>query len=225
VITESSIIKDEFVDDAMALIKVLNSRKGWNEEAKLNQEKLQKLLLSKGYIWFSGGFSRYIISKIGDSYLYDVPMYKRGHLSKFKGKRVRIVCVSSGTHTYREYMAGVVSETPPEKLITKLERRYSFPDTGNHTVIYSSPRFKIIKVDGDSKIATTYDASGYVDLELCDAILLDGKKGIPIATLIYKSETLKEGKIIGWKLGREYDSIKDAIIELKKRSDRYHEIN
>lgn len=116
-------MRDEFVDDVLTLLKLLNAREGWNNEAKLHQEKLWKLLLSKGYIPFTAGYSDYIASAIGASYLYDVPMYKRGYLSKFRGKRIRVVCVGSGSHRYREYMAGIVGETPPDKLITKVQRK------------------------------------------------------------------------------------------------------
>ena len=117
------IMKDEFVDDVLALLRFLTARKGWNNEAKLNQKKLWTLLDSKDYIYFTAGYSDYIASAIGDSYLYDVPMYKRGYLSKFRGKRIRVVCVGSGSHRYRDYMAGVVGDTPPDKLITKVERK------------------------------------------------------------------------------------------------------
>ena len=117
------IMKDEFVDDVLALLRFLTARKGWNNEAKLNQKKLWTLLDSKDYIYFTAGYSDYIASAIGDSFLYDVPMYKRGYLSKFRGKRIRVVCVASGPHRYRAYMAGLVGETPPDKLITKVRRK------------------------------------------------------------------------------------------------------
>ena len=119
------IMKDEFVDDVLALLKLLTARKGWNNEARLNQKKLWALLESKGYIDFTGSYNDYIASAIGDSYLYDVPMYKRGYLSKFRGKRIRVVCVASGPHRYRAYMAGLVGDTPPDKLITKVQRKLS----------------------------------------------------------------------------------------------------
>jgi hypothetical protein len=117
------IMKDEFVDDVLALLKLLTARKGWNNEARLNQKKLWALLDSKDYITFTAGYSDYIASAIGDSYLYDVPMYKRGYLAKYRGKRVRVVCVASGSNRYRDYMVGVVGDTPPDKLITKVQRK------------------------------------------------------------------------------------------------------
>jgi hypothetical protein len=226
-ITRSSILTDNFVDDVLPLLKLLNERRLWNSDAKLYKEQLNTLLLSKGYIEFTTEYSGYIVQSIGSSYLYDVPMYKRGYLLEFRGKRVRVVCVGSGEFKYRTYMAGVVGETPHEKLVIKLEHEYSFPDTGTHTVIYRSPRFKIIRTDGNSKIFTSYSANGQIDLDLCDAIVIDGKKGIPIATLIYKAGGLMHGKVLGFPIGESrpndvYTSLKGALRRLKTISDDYH---
>ena len=120
-IKTSEITKDEFVDDALSIIRTLNARKGWTREARANRKKLRLLLKGKGYISFLGGYERYLGGRIGHSYLYDVPMKKRGYLSKFRGKRVRIVCVSSGTFK-QEYMAGIVGEIPPEKMAIMQDR-------------------------------------------------------------------------------------------------------
>jgi len=44
-----------------------------------------------------------------------VPVKKRGHLSPFRGQKVRIICTESGSSFRRGYMAGVVQESPPDK--------------------------------------------------------------------------------------------------------------
>ena len=60
------------------------------------------------YIRFVGHYWRYLASRVGDSYLYDVPMNKRGHLKCFRGQRVRVLCIESSDCRYRVYMVGAV---------------------------------------------------------------------------------------------------------------------
>ena len=102
-------IPDTVKDDVSMLIEKLNDRKHWNEESKEKLAKLMKLLEKKGYIFFSGSPYRYHLYQVGNSCLYDIPMNRRGHLSIFRGKRVRIICVSSGRYS-RTLSAGVVNE-------------------------------------------------------------------------------------------------------------------
>ena len=102
-------IPDTIKDDVSLLIEKLNDRKKWNDESKERLAKLLKLLDRKGYILFSGSPYRYHLYQVGNSCLYDIPMNRRGHLSVFRGKRVRIVCVSSGRYS-RTLAAGLVNE-------------------------------------------------------------------------------------------------------------------
>ena len=64
------------------------------------------LCKSKGYITFSGSAHRMFIGRVGQSYLYDVPIDKTGHLRKFRGKKIRVICSGSGRLSDRVYMAG-----------------------------------------------------------------------------------------------------------------------
>jgi hypothetical protein len=102
-------IPDVVKDDVSMLIEKLNDRKNWNDESKEKLAKLIKLLEKKRYIFFSGSPYRYHLYQVGNSCLYDIPMNRRGHLSIFRGKRVRIVCVSSGRYS-RTLAAGAVNE-------------------------------------------------------------------------------------------------------------------
>ena len=78
----------------------------------LKKEKRQILdLLHKesekqGYIFFGGYSHNYGISRIGDSYIYDVPAKKTGNLRKFRNQKIRVICVGSGTRFIRSYIAG-----------------------------------------------------------------------------------------------------------------------
>ena len=60
-ITRSSILTDNFVDDVLPLLKLLNERRLWNSDAKSYKEQLNTLLLSKGYIEFTTEYSGYIV--------------------------------------------------------------------------------------------------------------------------------------------------------------------
>ncbi len=106
---ENDKMEDNIVDDVSALLSKLNSRKSWDREAQKNLDELIALLEKKKYIIFQGHPSRYHLFRIGDSALYDVPEKRRGHLEKFRGKRVRIICVSSGKF-YRQLMAKEIKE-------------------------------------------------------------------------------------------------------------------
>lgn len=120
-------LKDDFNDEARELLNILQENSPWSAGKKEAQSALKLLLKEQRYIQFNSTYKRYGISTVGASYLYDVPLYKQGNLSPFRGKRVRIVCVGIGRHTDRVYMAGVVADTPTELIVTKLVRQYTFP--------------------------------------------------------------------------------------------------
>jgi hypothetical protein len=100
-------IPDTVKDSISILIERLNDRKHWNDESKDKLAALLEVLKKQGYIFFSGSPYRYHLYQVGNSCLYDIPMNRRGHLSIFRGKRVRIVCVSSGRYS-RTLAAGLV---------------------------------------------------------------------------------------------------------------------
>ncbi len=99
-------LPDPLTDNAGILIKALQDRTTWSAEQKGLLEQLIHMLGRKRYITFVGHPARYHLTQIGQSCLMDVPTNKRGHLSAFRGKRIRLVCVSSGRFD-RQLMAGV----------------------------------------------------------------------------------------------------------------------
>ena len=70
------------------------------------KETLIENLKSRGYVKFLGHYKRYKAQRIGESYCYQVPATKRGHLQKFRNRLIRVVCIGSGSYTMREFMAG-----------------------------------------------------------------------------------------------------------------------
>ena len=110
-ITKETMLEDNFNDNVLFAIKLLNTETKWTNKKYGLQDKLIEILNSEGYIAFSvTNPNRYQLSKVGQSYLYDVPNNRRGHLSIFRGKRVRIICTSSGPHTLRGFMANVIGD-------------------------------------------------------------------------------------------------------------------
>ena len=101
-------LPDPLTDNAGILIKALQDCKTWGAQQKGLLEQLIHMLGRKQYITFVGRPARYHLTQIGQSCLIDVPTNKRGHLSAFRGKRIRLVCVSSGRFD-RQLMAGVFS--------------------------------------------------------------------------------------------------------------------
>jgi len=98
-------IDDTIQDDVSPNLQALTSRKGWNAEAIAHLAQLKKQLKREGYKAFVGHASRYHLTRIGQSCPYDVPMVCKGFLSDFRGKRIRLVCVSSGKYA-RSLLAG-----------------------------------------------------------------------------------------------------------------------
>ena len=101
---------DPLNDDIGDLLLKINKRKTWTGEIESYRNDLIKLLKKKRYVYFRGHPYRYGLMTIGSSYIYDVPKNKRGHLSKFRGKSVRILVIDSGRFD-RGLMAGIYNLT------------------------------------------------------------------------------------------------------------------
>lgn len=215
-------LEDNHEDDSLAIIRELNSRTGWTKHAQKLQGELGELLKSKGYIRFWSTVGCFHASKIGNSFLYDVPLYKRGLLEEFRGKRVRIVCISSGLRFDREYMAGEVGLTPANKLVERISDEYSFPNLEGFEMVYSSRRFKVVKPQKKRKIPCSLEPSGFIKFDSCDAALIDGVKGIPITKLRYLDNGLMEGTLAESNYWKRFLSLREAIDELSVSSDRRH---
>ncbi|MDA7749479.1 hypothetical protein N8913_04155 [Litoricola sp.] len=101
-------IQDDRLDEVGRLVKAIQQIPTMTNEKRVLVAELQNLANSHGYITFSAGNHRWHVGKVGESYLYQVPENKLGHLAQFRGKLVRVVCIGSGTRWIRAYMAGPV---------------------------------------------------------------------------------------------------------------------
>jgi hypothetical protein len=229
-IDDSTMLEDDFPDEVLEILKSLNSHSAWSKEKRQLADELLNLLTSKGYVYFHvTNPHRYRVSTVGASYLYDVPLYKQGHLAPFRGQRARIVCTHSGKNATRGIMVNAVSISPPDKVVKKLPRRlvprYSFPDyIYDHEVLYKSPRFVVFRINQKLKILSENASDGYINTNGWNAILVDGKAGVPIATLRLADDGSVEGRRLRWNYHFEYKHLRDAIDELKKETFVYNRV-
>ena len=207
------LLHDDFEDDVYPLLRELTRITNWNKQAHRIKQTLKLLLESKGYISIStSNPTRYHVTSVGSSYLYDVPMDKQGHLAPFRGHRVRIVCVGSGRHSWRAVMVGKVYETPPEKIIIKRERKYEFPDyVSAFHCSYRSPRYRIIDIPSDSSLTFLSWENEVIDLTGYSSLLFDGTLNAPIAAIRFNENKTIGLKVAGHAIGRDHESLRDAI--------------
>lgn len=106
--SEENMLEDNLNDSIGRLIRNLNNRTTWTKRCADIQKQLIDELKKEKYISFRGHPSRYHLFRIGDSCVFEVPKNRQGHLKKFRGEKVRIVCVDSGTFD-RGLMAGKIA--------------------------------------------------------------------------------------------------------------------
>jgi len=90
-------------------------RDGWTGELEQERAELEQICKHNGYqsLWVDA--RDYLVHRVGQSLLYDVPIDKRGHLAPFAGKRVRVACLRNGK--YRQHVwIGAVGEAQAKKI-------------------------------------------------------------------------------------------------------------
>ena len=102
--------QDDHLDEVGQLVKAIQKIPTVTKEKKALVAELQNLAANHGYVTFSAGNHRWHVGKVGESYLYQVPEHKLGHLAQFRGKLVRVVCIASGTRWIRTYMTGPIRD-------------------------------------------------------------------------------------------------------------------
>lgn len=96
VIPGYEILPDTVNDLIGAKLRRFNRIPNWTREKRRLRAELDALCAFHGYIGFEGDPRDYAAHLVGQSYLYDVPADKRGWLARFRGRRVRIICLYSG---------------------------------------------------------------------------------------------------------------------------------
>jgi hypothetical protein len=213
-------INDNIKDEAQPYLLRLNKRTSWNDESKDHLQELKIFLKNKNYITFVGHPKRYHLTRIGDSCLYDVPTFRKGALTEFRGKRIRVVCVSSGRYD-RLLMAGAVGSTPKNKIKIKEKVSYEFPEIGVHKIAYLGRRYMVIESKGKFSIELYQRSFDSIDLNSCDLILLDGKNCCHIATFNYEPDDKLIGKLVGWSFPETFSNLRKAVQEMAKQNERF----
>jgi hypothetical protein len=106
-------IPDPCDDEIGRLISFITLKTAQTLKKKQLVSELGELLDSVGYITFGGDTKDYHLPRVGDSCLYEVPDNRKGNLKPFRGKRIRIICVGSGTYSQRQLRAGVYQGPSP----------------------------------------------------------------------------------------------------------------
>ena len=77
------------------------------------RKELSRLMEIEEYYSFSSTASKYLLSSVGESAIYAVPKDKKGHLKRFRGKIVRLVCVCTLSSGWgRMYSVGIYRTRP-----------------------------------------------------------------------------------------------------------------
>lgn len=88
-----------------------NSHGGWTSELERLRGDAERICELGGYkgLWVDA--RDYLVHRVGQSFLYDVPIDKRGNLAEFAGKRIRVVCTHNGINQ-RYVRIGVLGDAP-----------------------------------------------------------------------------------------------------------------
>lgn len=96
VISKAAMLPDTANDLIAAKLRRFNQIRTWNGTKRRLREELDHMCDLHGYIGFEADPRDYAAHIVGQSFLYNVPAAKRGWLSPFRGKQVRIICLYSG---------------------------------------------------------------------------------------------------------------------------------
>jgi|688.fasta_scaffold546969_1 hypothetical protein len=104
-------IEDKLTDAVGEMAKEISSSRSRNLAFIELRTKFNKTIKSKKYLVFTANVTNYGTWCLGYSRLFYVPETRRGALSIFKNKTIRLVCIGSGRFT-RQLAAAVVKLEP-----------------------------------------------------------------------------------------------------------------
>ena len=90
-IKKKDIKKETFVDADLKEIRKFKKHREMREQKNEAHESLLKTLAEQNYEPVMGTEFEFATSQVEESYHFDVPSTRHGPLSKFKGKKIRIV--------------------------------------------------------------------------------------------------------------------------------------
>jgi hypothetical protein len=92
-------LPDTYNDVLGEKIKRIQEIGSWTSEKRRLQHDLEVMSPWFGYVGWTVDPRTYLVHQVGQSFLYDVPVNKRGRFAAFRGVRVRIICLGSGAFT------------------------------------------------------------------------------------------------------------------------------
>lgn len=104
-------IEDKLTDAVGVMAKKISSSQSRNLAYSELRAKFNKTIKSNKYLVFTANVTNYGTWSVGYSKLFYVPESRRGALSIFKNKTIRLVCIGSGRFT-RQLAASVVKLEP-----------------------------------------------------------------------------------------------------------------
>lgn len=104
---EDTLIEDFSGEIGTILKKIRAIPRMTTEKRKLVNE-LESISEHEGYQYFRGYSHKFHIGKVGQSYIYQVPKNKTGNLKSYRNKKVRLICMSSGSRWERGYAVGII---------------------------------------------------------------------------------------------------------------------
>ncbi len=110
--------EDPLNDELGKFIRDFRKHTRWTKEKRLALVRLEEKLIKARYQKFWGRARGYALSRIGDSYLYDVPPTQRGFLSAYRGHLVRMIVVGQDRFE-RKIMVGLFNRDslPPPPVV------------------------------------------------------------------------------------------------------------
>ena len=106
-------IADDIDDKVGRCLRELHAINTWTAAKAALFDELERLTKSERYLRFSGDRRGYHLERKGQSCLYDIPIDQRGTLSKFRSKRIRLICAGSwDSYSGRNFLAKQVQRPP-----------------------------------------------------------------------------------------------------------------
>ena len=100
---------DNLKDDISLAFHLFKSIETWDKQKKGIYDSIEKMLVERKYLRFTGDSRQYHLYRKGESCLYDVPYNQQGALKIFRNKRIRLVCAGAwNAYTGRFYYANEV---------------------------------------------------------------------------------------------------------------------
>jgi hypothetical protein len=102
-----TVIPDDFDDTIGLFIQKLDRIETVTEEKRSLLNDIVEMAKKLPHMLFYGDCRNYGVQRVGQSRIFIVPDDQKGNLKPFRGKRIRIVCLSSGHYGGRDLLAFV----------------------------------------------------------------------------------------------------------------------